>query len=363
MNKNLLIGILVAMLFLSSMAAATGNEQPQTNEQQLTAATEVLAESKAKGKGDYSRGWIKTEVGSADLGAADTEKLKAKLAKAELSIQALRKKLAAAEGVLIEQSQRPTAATEVPAESKVKEKGDYSGVWIKTEITSAEQEAQKIEELQGKLAKAELSIQELREKISVAEQCAQGAKELQGKLTKAESSIQELREKLSVAEQCAQGAEKLQGKLANAESSIQELQANRTLAEQETQNTKELQEKLTKAESFVLDLEGKVEESALSIRDLRAKVAAAETAADQSRIAREYESVRAQAIGLEKIIEEKNATIEKTDKERKHWKINKDLLLSRITEQQASLRQLQEENRDLLRDLAARKKEISVVKE
>ncbi len=363
MNKNLLIGILAAMLVLSSLVAATGNEQQQTKEQQLTAATEVPAESKAKEKGYYPRVWIKTEVGSTEQGAPSTEDLKAKLAKAESSIQELREKLAVAEGAVKEQSQQLTAATEALAESKVKEKGDYSRVWIKTEITSAEQEARRMEELQAKLAKTESSILELRKKLSLAEQGAQGTEELQAKLAKAESSIQKLREKLSFAEQGAQDAEELQGKLAKAETSIQKLRVNSAFAEQETQNTKELQAKLTKAESSIHDLEGKLEESALSIRDLRGKVAAAESAADQSRIAHEYESVSAQVIGLEKIVEEKNAILEKTGKERDHWKINKDLLLSRITEQQASLRQLQEENRGLLRDLAAKKNELAVVNE
>jgi len=260
MNKNMHIGILAATLVLSSLSVATGNEQQQTKKQQITTATEV------------------------------------------------------------------------PAENKAKEKGNYSKVWMKTEITSVDQGAQRIEELQGELAKAESSIQVLRGKLSFAEQGAQGMEELQVKLAKAESSIQELRGRLSSAEQGAQGME-------------------------------ELQVKLTKAESSIHDLKGKLEESALSIRDLRGKVAAAESAVDQSRFAHEYESVRAQVIGLEKIIEEKNAILEKTGKERDHWKINKDLLLSMITEQQASLLQLQEENRGLLRDLAAKKKELAVVNE
>ena len=256
-----------------------------------------------------------------------------------------------------------TTATEVPAENKAKEKGDYSRVWMKTEITSVDQGAQRIEELQGELAKAESSIQVLRGKLSFAEQGAQGMEELQVKLAKAESSIQELRGRLSSAEQGAQGTEELQVKLAKAESSIQELRGKLSSVEHGAQGTEELQAKLTKAESSIHDLKGKLEESALSIRDLRGKVAAAESAVDQSRFAHEYESVRAQVIGLEKIIEEKNAILEKTGKERDHWKINKDLLLSMITEQQASLLQLQEENRGLLRDLAAKKKELSVVNE
>jgi len=126
--------------------------------------------------------------------------------------------------------------------------------------------------------------------------------------------------------------------LAQSESSIQELQG-----------------KFAQAESTIHELEGKLEESALSIRDLDEKVAAL----NQTRITRKYESIRAQAIGLELIVEERDAALEEINREQDHWKINKDLLLSTIAEQQEGLLKLQEENRGLLRDLAAKKSELA----
>ena len=96
---------------------------------------------------------------------------------------------------------------------------------------------------------------------------------------------------------------------------------------------------------------------------LQEKLAIAEAAADQSKILREYESVRAQVIGLEKIIEEKNATIEETSKELDHWKVNMDVLLSRITEQQDALQELQNENRELAKELAAKNQELADLNE
>jgi chromosome segregation ATPase len=92
-------------------------------------------------------------------------------------------------------------------------------------------------------------------------------------------------------------------------------------------------------------------------------LAIAEAAADQSNILREYESTRAQVIGLEKIIEEKNATIEETSKELDNWKVNMDVLLSRITEQQDGLQELQNENRELLKELAAKNQELADLNE
>ena len=131
--------------------------------------------------------------------------------------------------------------------------------------------------------------------------------------------------------------------------SMNKSMAKATSVEQGTQGTDELQAKLAKAEAAVMDLQE--------------KLANAETAADQSKILREYESVRAQVIGLEKIIEEKNATIEETSKEQDHWKVNMDVLLSRITEQQDGLQELKNENRELVKELAAKNQELADLNE
>jgi chromosome segregation ATPase len=129
----------------------------------------------------------------------------------------------------------------------------------------------------------------------------------------------------------------------------QQLAAVASVDKGELLGTEELQAKLAKAEAAVMDLQE--------------KLAIAEAAADQSKILREYESTRAQVIGLEKIIEEKNATIEETSKELDNWKVNMDVLLSRITEQQDGLQELQSENRELLKELAAKNQELADLNE
>lgn len=119
--------------------------------------------------------------------------------------------------------------------------------------------------------------------------------------------------------------------------------------EQGAQNTEELQSKLEKAE--------------IAVQELQKQLAVAEAAADQSKIVHEYESVRAQVIGLEKIVEEKNATIEETSKELDRWKINMDVLLSKISEQQDTQQELREENRELVKELAAKNEELADLNE
>ena len=342
----------------------------QTREQQLAAEKEILAETRAKTKKQRSMMWIKSEVGHAEPGVLSTEELQAKLAKAESSTQELQEKLVIVEGAVHKQKQQLVAATEELAETRAKVKGDYSSrVWIKSELTPVEQETQEKKELQAELAKIESSVHELQEKLAVAEQGAQRAKELQVILAKSESSVHELREKLALVEQGPQSAQELQEKFAQMESSVQELQEKLAVAEQGVEKAKELeaklaesessvhelQEKLAQAESINQELQGKLEESVLSIRDLGEKVAAL----NQANLTRKYEALRAQVMGFELMVEEKNADLEEMNKKLDHWKINKDLLLTTISEQQERVQKLQDANRGLLRDLAAKKKELA----
>ncbi len=83
----------------------------------------------------------------------------------------------------------------------------------------------------------------------------------------------------------------------------------------------------------------------------------------QAKLIREADSARAQVIGLEKIIEEKNNSIEDTGKELDRYKINMDVLLARIAEQQDSLRELQGEAKELVKQLADKNAEIADLNE
>jgi chromosome segregation ATPase len=111
------------------------------------------------------------------------------------------------------------------------------------------------------------------------------------------------------------------------------------------------------------ELQAKLETAEAAVMELQEKLAFAQASADQSIVLREYESIRGQVIGLEKIIEEKNATIEETSMELDHWKVNLDVLLSRITEQQDGLQELRNENRELVKELAAKNQELADLNE
>jgi predicted nucleic acid-binding Zn-ribbon protein len=70
---------------------------------------------------------------------------------------------------------------------------------------------------------------------------------------------------------------------------------------------------------------------------------------------RRLEEVNAQLLGLEKIVEEKNMALQQNAAEKERLLINMDVLLGRIADQQRELQAIQEEKRELVKQLAARK--------
>jgi chromosome segregation ATPase len=77
----------------------------------------------------------------------------------------------------------------------------------------------------------------------------------------------------------------------------------------------------------------------------------------------ELETAKAQILGLEKIVEEKNAVIEEISHTLERVKINMDVLLNRIGDLQNGLREVQEANRELVKDLTVKNKELADLKE
>ncbi len=266
MNKNLVIGVLAAMLVLGSLWGQVGNKSRKALKLEKKAVVAQLSQVQAEAATGHDALLAKTVKLQKTLQVKDQQ-----LAKARHELVGLRKHNKAFEAQI---SKRDTALTAL-----------------------------------------------IQEKNKLAEQI----KKMKKSLTKGTSSGQ-------------QQIDALQQQLAAA-----------TSVEQGIQGTEELQAKLAKAEAAFMDLQE--------------KLAIAEAATDESKVLREYESVRAQVIGLEKIIEEKNATIEETSKELDHWKVNMDVLISRITDQQDGLQELQNENRELVKELVAKNQELADLNE
>ena len=82
-------------------------------------------------------------------------------------------------------------------------------------------------------------------------------------------------------------------------------------------------------------------------------------AASGPAVDQELDKAKAQIYGLEKIVEEKNAAVEELSRELDRVKINMDVLLSKIADQQDALQEVQEENGELVKELASKSEECA----
>jgi chromosome segregation ATPase len=206
-----------------------------------------------------------------------------------------------------------------------------SRVWIKKEITPAEQDSRKVKELQEKLDKSNKMIVKLQYKLASMQQGTQDMEQLQDKLASCKTEVDGLKKKLATALQQVKDGD-------NAR--------------------KQLQADLKNAEAMIEELHGDLEVSAQTIEQLKAQVAEAESRAqavkalvEEPLTVTECDALRAQVIGLEKLVSVKEAALEKVEVQRRNWKINRDALVSRVSALQAEVEQLREERDELAKDL------------
>jgi chromosome segregation ATPase len=106
-------------------------------------------------------------------------------------------------------------------------------------------------------------------------------------------------------------------------------------------------------------VEGKI--AANDVPFLQEQILTAELTID--RLQQRLDAEKAQMMGLEKLLEEKNSAMEETSQDMDRLKINMDVLLSKIADQRDDLQEIQEENRDLIKELAAKNEEIADLQE
>lgn len=123
------------------------------------------------------------------------------------------------------------------------------------------------------------------------------------------------------------------------------------VAEKEGQMIKPSQE-LTALRGQIQGLEANLAGCNATLRELSGKEGVQGAAAGGG-LRQELDEIRAQLLGLEKIIDEKNAALQTAAQEKERLQINTEVLLAKIGEQQRELRSSQEENRQLVKELAA----------
>jgi hypothetical protein len=102
-----------------------------------------------------------------------------------------------------------------------------------------------------------------------------------------------------------------------------------------------------------------VRPSATAVQEKTASTAAPDAGGEETAggevLQQRLDEANAQLLGLEKIVEEKNTAMLEAAAEKERRQINMDVLLGKIADQQRALQALQEENRELVKHLAARK--------
>jgi protein HOOK1 len=387
MSKNLVIGILAVLLVLGSLWGQVGHKTKNAILREQNNAVEHLTEVKVEDAKTHDTLLAKTaavqkslQIKEQLLAKARNELIRLRKANKALESKASERDAAVAaltqekKSLLAEVNKLKKAPAAPAAAAGVDEKQ------VAKLTASLKEKEQQVVELQNELKKKEKQIAQLKSatknvsdpKLQAAfKMKAQQVAKLQATRQKVEQQLSELREGIKqkaqlISEQHAALQEKSQQitqleaalekkdqQLSAAAEAIEQTRAMKkelsSSAEQEAQNTEELQARLNKTEA--------------AVQELQEQLAVAESIVEQSKNAREFASLRAQLIGLEKIVEEKTATIEETSKELDHWKVNMDVLLNRIAEQQDTMQELQEENRSLVKELTVKNKEIADLNE
>jgi len=111
--------------------------------------------------------------------------------------------------------------------------------------------------------------------------------------------------------------------------------------------------------------ENELQEAKNSVEELKQQLSSEHSSSKRERdlLALELDSAKAQVIGLEKIVEEKNETIEKTEKDAERLRLNMEVLLTTISNQKDRLEKLQTDNKELVKTLTVKNENISDLQE
>jgi len=302
LNKNSLIGALIILLLLTSWwgQSKTGANKQLTRDKE---AVEVqLVDAKTK---------------SADIRQALREKTAAltdaeeKLGKAETRIQSLAKEF----------SEKKSALTALNKDVKVLLK--------------------KINELELALKNAkDKQVQTGSEHQKNVQETNAAHNEALAKLKKAEARIAQLEKELTELK-------------AQAEARMAELKAQteaRT-AKMKAQTEVRMAELKAQTEARTAKMKAQTEARTAKMK-ARTEAQIAQLRKKQNEAATENESLRAQVIGFEKVVEERNAALAEVDSDLQSCKVNTKVLLSKITEQENAQQGMAEKMHLMVQDLS-----------
>lgn len=306
MNRNLIIGALVALLVLGSIWGQINNKSRIYLKEELKKVEAQLEEERNRSSEEQSQVLSKT----AEL-QKEVQELQTQLSRAREELVALRK---ANKGLEAQLSERDAVNQKL-----AREKND----------------------LAARLAS-------LQEAVAAQETTNRQLQDVQKQVADCNGALQQARKQVA----------SLQKELGTKDASLKDLQQQLAQVSSKEQVTEQVREEVTEV---TRNLQQRLQEARQTIEELRDQLVAAEhdNKVAMTRLERELEAARAQILGMEKIIDEKNAALEESNQELDRLKINMDVLLAKVAEQRDALQELQQENQDLAKDLAIKNEEIA----
>ncbi len=346
-KRNLIIAVLAGLLVLGSLWGQVGNKNSKLLRRELAQVEEKLASVEAATSQAHDEVLTKTAEAQKNLQVKGEQ-----LAKARKELVTLRK---ANKGLEARLSERDITVQKLLGEKErleVKSKSStiqYVGdlqkklTALKNKLTALQKELKKKDEqLAGKQGNA--GMQQKKELIALQDELNEKKEQLNRVRSFAKEQAAELEKKVTALQEALKAKD---AQLAQVKVGKQQLKETTAKTGQEVA---ELQEKLAATEAANQELAEAVKQ-------------AEKMQQVQAATIRKLETAEAQIIGLEKIIEEKNAVIEEISRTLDRVKINMDVLLNKIADQQDGLQEIQEENRALIKELAAKNKELADLQE
>ena len=212
-------------------------------------------------------------------------------------------------------------------------KANDHAVTVSAELR-AELERQKdaLKQAQNRLSNAQNKIDELEaekktfaEKITAQGEAVQAAEELkQSSTAEATQKLQDMQAQLeSLQSQCSEEKAGLEQQLAQQQTALEEQEQKLTAAAQIIENE---QKQLKGCKEEIADSQ----QTQAALRD--AEAANQQLEEERDKVLADTETLRAQVIGLEKMVEERNADLKQTRNELDNCKINNDVLIAQISQ-------------------------------
>jgi len=332
-KKNLIIAVLAGLLVLGSLWGQVGNKNSKMLRRELAQVEEKLASVEAATSQAHDEVLTKTAEAQKNLQVKGEQ-----LANARKELVALRK---ANKGLEARLSERDITVQKLLGEKeKISSKAQSSTIQyvsdlkkkltlLKKELTAVKKELKKKnQQLAGKQGTA--AVAQKKELTALQDALSEKKEQLNRMRSFTKEQAAELEKKISI----------LQKELKDKNARLAGVKAGK-------KQVKEISAK-----------------SAQEIAELQKSLAAAEAGNREfAAVSRKLETAEAQIIGLEKIIEEKNAVIEEISRTLDRVKINMDVLLNKIADQQDGLQEAQEENRQLIKEITAKNTELADLQE